>query len=119
MWANPISPAWPRRCCASACSCGCIRVIETQSPKIPVGVVADRDVCCRTISGDRDPLGMTAGQVMTSLAVTVTPDMRVDDCYRAMADNRIRRVVVMDEQGNCCRILAQADLALLTGKQKA
>jgi CBS domain-containing protein len=98
--------------------CGCIPVVETRSPPTPVGVVTDRDVCCRTVASGRDPLHMTAGEVMTSPAVTVTPDMSVDDCCQVMEDNLIRRVVVVDEQGSCCGIVAQADLAQHTAKQK-
>jgi CBS domain-containing protein len=92
--------------------CGCIPVVEDEETMKPVGVVTDRDICCRTVAEGKNPLEMTAGEVMTSPAVTVEPEDSVDDCCQVMEENQIRRVVVVDKRGGCCGMMAQADLAL-------
>jgi CBS domain-containing protein len=98
--------------------CGCIPVVERlDSPKI-VGVVTDRDICCRTVAQGKNPLEMTAGQVMSSPAITVTPETNLKACCQVMEDNQIRRVPVVDESGNCCGIIAQADVARHASKQQ-
>jgi CBS-domain-containing membrane protein len=37
--------------------------------------------------------------------------MRVEDCCHVMEENQVRRVPVVDENGDCCGIVAQADIA--------
>jgi len=91
--------------------CGEIPVVENKQSMKPVGVVTDRDICCRTVAEGKNPLGMTAGDCMSGPCVTVTPEMSVEDCCRVMEENQIRRVPVVDENGACCGIVAQADIA--------
>ena len=52
--------------------CGEIPVVSPSG--VPVGVVTDRDITCRTVAKDKNPLNMTAGDCMTTPCVTVTPD---------------------------------------------
>src|SRR3546814_16551535 len=55
-------------------------------------------------------------EVMSSSLVTVTPDARVDECCKKMEDNQVRRLPVVDDQGKCCGIVSQADIALHADK---
>ena len=99
--------------------CGEIPVIENKSSKIPVGVVTDRDIVCRTIANGLNPLDLTAADCMSKPIVTVTPDMSLEECCRIMEEKLIRRVPVVDDRGVCVGILALADVALSTGKNVA
>lgn len=92
--------------------CGCIPVVENEETLKPIGIVTDRDICCRTIAEGKNPLDMTAGDVMSSPVATVKREDSVDDCGHIMEENQIRRVPVVDQQGGCCGMVAQADLAL-------
>ena len=94
--------------------CGCIPVVEDISSKIPVGTVTDRDICCRTVAEGKNPLEMTAGEVMTGNVVTVSPNTSIEECCNLMEDNQIRRILVVDNKGACCGIVAQADIAVNT-----
>jgi len=91
--------------------CGQIPVIENQSTGKPVGVVTDRDIIIRAIAQGKNPLDMTARDVMSSPAVTVTPDTRVEDCCQTLEDKQVRRVPVIDDRGRCCGMVSQADIA--------
>ena|SRR5213593_536491 len=99
--------------------CGEIPVVENKASKLPIGVVTDRDMVCRTIANDRNPLDLTAGDCMSKPVVTVTPDMSLEECCRLMEDKLIRRVPVVDDGGACVGIIALADIALHTGKNVA
>ena len=99
--------------------CGEIPVVQNETKKIPVGVVTDRDIVCRTVAKDRNPLDLTAADCMTRPVVTVTPDTSVEDCCQIMEDKRVRRVPVVDDTGACCGIVALADIARDTAKSVA
>jgi CBS domain-containing protein len=91
--------------------CGEIPVVENIASMLPVGVITDRDITCRTVAKGLNPLTMTVGECMTTPCVTVTPDMSLDECCRRMEENQIRRVPVVDAGGACCGIVALADIA--------
>lgn len=99
--------------------CGEIPVVENESTKLPVGVVTDRDIVCRTIARNLNPLDLTAADCMSTPIVTVTPDMSLEECCKLMEEKLIRRVPVVDDNGACIGIVALADIALHTGKNVA
>jgi CBS domain-containing protein len=96
--------------------CGEIPVVESKETKLPIGVITDRDIVCRTIARGLNPLDLTVADCMTKPCVTVTPDMSVEECSRIMEENKIRRVPVVDAGGCCCGIVALADIALRAQK---
>jgi len=92
--------------------CGEIPVVENKETKLPIGVITDRDIVCRTVARGLNPLDLTVADCMSKPCVTVTPDMSVEECSRIMEENKIRRVPVVDGDGSCCGIVALADIVL-------
>ena len=92
--------------------CGAIPVIESESVRKPVGIVTDRDIACRAIAAGKNALELAARDCMSSPCVAVTPEMSLSDCCDAMERNKVRRVLVIDNVGDCCGIISQADIAL-------
>src|SRR5215210_5475457 len=99
--------------------CGEIPVVENMTNKMPVGVVTDRDIVCRTVAKGLNPLSMAAGDCMTTPCVTVTPEMSLDECCKIMEEKQIRRVPVVDASGACCGIVALADVTKYASEQDA
>ena len=99
--------------------CGEIPVVDNAHSNVPIGVVTDRDIVCRTIANGLNPLDLTAADCMSKPIVTVTPDITIEVCCRIMEEKRIRRVPVVDERGACCGIVALADIAREIGKRVA
>jgi len=89
--------------------CGEIPVCDDKG--VPLGVVTDRDIVCRVVATGLNPNELAASDCMSSPVVTTTPDTSVDDCARIMETHQLRRIPVVDEDGVCCGIVAQADLA--------
>jgi CBS domain-containing protein len=75
-------------------------------------MITDRDITIRTVAKGKNPLDMTVSEAMTTNALTVTPETSLEDCCNLMEKNQVRRVAVVDENGACCGIIAQADIAL-------
>jgi len=110
-------------CCTSATSvpdvarmmvehdCGAIPVVESETSRKPVGVITDRDITTRLVARGRDPLHSVARDAMTPAAVAVSHEAEIEDAARAMQKNRLRRVVVVSEDGSCVGMLALADIA--------
>jgi CBS domain-containing protein len=99
--------------------CGEIPVVENVASMMPIGVITDRDITCRTVAKGLNPLTMTVSECMTRPCVTVTPETPLDECCRVLEENQIRRVPVVDAGGACCGIVALADIARHTAKREA
>jgi len=91
--------------------CGCIPVVDNEDSKMPVGMITDRDITCRVVAKGQNPLDLTAQDAMTTTVVSATPDTSIEECCDLMEDSQIRRIAVVDENGACCGIVAQADIA--------
>lgn len=94
------------------CDCGAIPVVESNDSRRPVGVVTDRDICCRAVAKGKNPLEMNASDVMSKNVKTVKPDTDLEECCNVMEHEQIRRIFVVDKDGACCGVVAQADIAL-------
>ena len=100
------------------CDCGSIPVVDGPDTKKPIGTITDRDITIRTIAHSKNPLTMVAGEVMTTNPVTVREDATFEEACEAMENAQIRRILVVDKDGACCGIVAQADIALKAGERE-
>ncbi len=93
------------------CNCGEIPVVDSKESMRPIGVVTDRDIVCRMVAEDKNPLQFKAADCMSTPCITISQDASVDECCELMERHMIRRIPVVDDQGRCCGIISQADLA--------
>ncbi len=91
--------------------CGEIPVVESNSSRLPLGVITDRDIVCRIVATGDNPAEKTAADCMSTNVITVTPDTSLEECCQIMEGKLIRRVPVADEKGNICGIVSLADIA--------
>ena len=90
--------------------CGCIPVVSSLTDMKPVGTITDRDIAIRAVAASRNPLEMKASEIMTTNVATVKAETSIEECFNVMEDKDIRRVLVVDDEGKCCGIVAQADI---------
>lgn len=83
-----------------------------------VGLITDRDIVVRAVAEGKDITTSNAEEVMTTELYTATPDDRIFDVVRKMGDKQIRRVPVVDTDGNLQGIISMADIALETENDK-
>lgn len=91
--------------------CGLIPVIDNQENRKPLGTITDRDIAIRTVATGQNPADVKASNIMSMSVATVTPEASVQKCCDEMEDRKIRRILVVDKNGACCGIVAQADVA--------
>lgn len=99
--------------------CGSIPVAESDSSRKLIGMITDRDIACRAVAQGKSPTETRVSDVMSTPCVTVHLDASVQDCCDVLEKHQIRRVPVVDENGMCCGIVAQADLARKSADQAA
>ena len=79
-----------------------------------IGLITDRDIAVRALAEGRDAREVRAEEVMTTEIHAVRPNDRVIEAIRLMGDQQVRRVPVIDRDGNLRGIISMADVALET-----
>lgn len=100
------------------CDCGEIPVVERQDLRKIVGVVTDRDIVTRAVAKGLNPLMLSAAAVLSTPAVTIKEHDTADEVIRLMETHQIRRVPVVDHNGEICGIVSLADIARQDSKKQ-
>jgi CBS domain-containing protein len=83
-----------------------------------IGTLTDRDIAIRVVAEGKDPESTTVREVATTRLVTVDPEQDLDEALRLMAQNQVRRLPVVEEDGRLAGVVAQADVAKHTSDEK-
>ena len=87
---------------------GAVPVVEDGSHV--VGMITDRDIVIRALAdGDTD---CTVDDIVTDDPVCITADKSTADAEELMAEHQVRRLPVVDEDGNLVGIVSLGDLAV-------
>lgn len=91
---------------------GSMPVVSDKDSRVLVGMITDRDLCCSVLADGLDARKTTIDKIFTRDTVTCRDGENVEKCEKAMQDHQVRRIPVVDGEGKCIGIVAQADLAL-------
>ena len=81
----------------------------------PIGIVTDRDIAL-AVARDDDLDALTAGDVMTPDPVTIHRDATAVDLPATMAEGRVRRIPVVDDDGRLVGIATLDDVVATVGE---
>lgn len=100
---------------------GSIPVCGSRTSRRLVGIVTDRDLTVNVVAEECDPATTTVEDVMTRDPLTCRFDEDLQSAVRRMESNQIRRIPVVDNNGELIGIISQADIATRThdASQKA
>ena len=93
------------------CDCGMIPIVAGEGTTRPVGTVTDRDITVRAVAAGNNPLDLTANDVMTGNPIVINRDASHEEAMEKMEANQLRRILVIDNNGECVGIVSQADIA--------
>jgi CBS domain-containing protein len=65
--------------------------------RTPVGIVTDRDLAVRLVADGTDPVGVTAGDVMSGDLCAVGPDTGFYEVAETMSEHGVRRLPVCED----------------------
>jgi len=90
--------------------CGVLPIIK-DGQKV-VGVITDRDICMATAIRDRNPSSISVEEVMTGQVYGVDLDESVERALQTMQEHHVRRLPVIDPEGELKGILSMNDVLL-------
>lgn len=77
----------------------------------PIGMLTDRDIVVRAVAAEKDPVLTSVREVVTPRLTTVYDDQDVEDAAKLMADDQVRRLLVIDHEQRPLGVLSLGDLA--------
>jgi CBS domain-containing protein len=76
-----------------------------------VGMITDRDICCKVIATGRDAVMTQVGEIMAKDITTCFEDQEITDAAKIMADRHVRRLPVVHHDKSLAGMLSVDDLA--------
>lgn len=91
--------------------CGILPIIK-DGRKV-VGMITDRDICMATAIRDRNPSSISVEEVMNSTVYAAQPEEEVEHALQTMREHRIRRLPVLNPEGELQGIVSMNDIVLM------
>ena len=95
---------------------GDLVVAETDDDNRPIGLVTDRDIVVEVVAAGLDPTSLTVGDIMSDSIESVRGDKDFWDALGHMRQRGIRRLPIVDAQGDLEGILTLDDALGLVGE---
>lgn len=93
--------------------CGILPVVD-QNGKV-VGMISDRDICMAAATKGRKASEIAVWESITGKVVSCLPEDDIRTALKMMAENRVRRLPVVDKDGILLGILGINDVVLHAG----
>lgn len=90
--------------------CGILPIIKDES-KV-VGIITDRDICMASAIRNRPQSTISVEEVMSGHVYSVAPNDDVQKALELMREHKIRRLPVLNKQGELKGIVSMNDLVL-------
>lgn len=87
--------------------CGAVPVVQHETV---VGVITDRDICMASYTQGRRLEDISVDSAMSKALFSCGPDESVGATLATMADKRVRRMPVLNENGNLLGIVSISDV---------
>ena len=89
---------------------GSVVVIEGTAKK-PLGIVTERDIISKVSAQTKNADQVTVKQIMSSPLITVKSIDSIDTAAETMAEKKVKRLVVLEQDGSMVGILSVSDIA--------
>jgi CBS domain-containing protein len=95
--------------------CGAVPVLDDCKP---VGLITDRDVALALAERGEGLASLPVSELMTQGVVAVAPGDGIEAIAEKFADKGVRRLLVIDAQGQLVGIIAWSDIAAFFPRQR-
>lgn len=96
--------------------CGVLPVVDSEGKVI--GIITDRDICMAAATRHRDVAEFSVWETIAGNVYACSPDDDVRNALKTMAEHRVRRLPVVNDDGLLLGILCMNDLILQAQESK-
>jgi len=96
--------------------CGAVPVLDAEN-KI-FGIITDRDICIALASRSQTAAEIRAGELCNGSVLTCEPGDDIKKAIKLMRKKQVRRLPVVNEEGNLMGIVTLADIINAAGGKK-
>jgi len=89
---------------------GSVIVVDTAESRKAKGIITERDVVYKVLGKKLDPYKVTVDEVMSKPLRVVKPDTTIEDAAKAMRENRIKRLPVVNDDNELIGIISEGDI---------
>jgi CBS domain-containing protein len=89
-----------------------VGVLPVVEEKKPVGVITDRDITLRAVASGADVTKTRVREVMTHDVHVIQEDQTISEACALMEENKIRRLVVLNQEGELTGVLTLNDVTV-------
>lgn len=90
--------------------CGALPIIK-DGRKV-IGMITDRDVCMAAAMKSRNPSAISVEEIMTRQVYAAKPEENIDQALQTMREHQVRRLPVINADGELEGILSINDIVL-------
>jgi CBS domain-containing protein len=83
-----------------------------------MGIVTERDFVQKVIGDGLNPAKVLIRDIMSTPLITIAPSAAMTEAAKLMSEYKVRRLVVVDDEGNLAGIVAATDLARTLAEKK-
>ena len=77
----------------------------------PIGIITERDILKNVAGSKKDSINLAAQDIMSHPVITIKVYDSIETAAAAMAKNRIKRLVVLEQDGSLAGVLSITDIA--------
>lgn len=89
---------------------GAVPVVDAMNK--PLGIITDRDIAVNAVAENNHPENVNVLNLMTKHIISVHEDDFIDIAAQKMKENKVRRILVVDDEDRLKGIISLADFAL-------
>jgi len=91
---------------------GSIPVVTDHDSRKLIGIITDRDLCCSVVANDVNARSTPIENFFSRHPAACREGEDLDRCEQLMQERQVRRIPIVDGEGQVIGIVSQADLAL-------
>jgi CBS domain-containing protein len=89
---------------------GSIIIVEGTEAKRAKGIITERDIVHKVIAKNLDPYKVKVDDVMAKPLRVVKPETTIEEAAKAMRENRIKRLPVVNDDNELIGIISEGDI---------
>ena len=89
---------------------GSVIVVEDKEGKRAKGIITERDIVYKLLAKGSDPYKSTVEDVMSKPLRVVKPDTTIEEAAKAMRENKVKRLPVVNDDNELIGILSEGDI---------